>query len=242
MIGPTNAHGGGGALNLKVVGGTTQPTNPRENTIWINTSVAITGYVLSPTQPETGTEGLVWLRTAEKGIEINVDRKGRLLIHLNACTMYTSEGWQIALGYAYVSDKWKTINTYIALIKGGTMIAEFKNTSGSRLIQQSGYVAFSGTGAGYHTMWVDDVDLTGSTTLFVEGEFNPSGAASGTGFVIGIWDNNTTDMKYTNAKAVASYYKKTSATLDISSYSGKFKVGFASVYTCGNKIKTFEIT
>ena len=31
----------GGGLNFKIVGGTTEPTNPKENTVWINTDVDI---------------------------------------------------------------------------------------------------------------------------------------------------------------------------------------------------------
>ena len=52
--------GGGGiaGLNFKVVGGTTQPTNPKENTIWVNTNTDITSWVFSAGQPESPTEGL----------------------------------------------------------------------------------------------------------------------------------------------------------------------------------------
>ena len=107
MIGPTNARGGGGGLNLKVVGGTTRPTNPRENTIWVNTTTAITGYVLSPTQPETGTEGLVWLKTADSGVEINVGRKNAVLLHLRKANIYVSGVWKNVDGYLYSSGSWK---------------------------------------------------------------------------------------------------------------------------------------
>lgn len=106
MIGPTNARGGGGGLNLKVVGGTTQPTAPRENTIWINTATAITGYVLSPTQPENGTEGLVWLKTADTGVEINVGRKNAVLLHLSTAKLYTGGKWVSVNGFVYVNSVW----------------------------------------------------------------------------------------------------------------------------------------
>ena len=106
MIGPTNARGGGGGLNLKVVGGTTQPTNPRANTIWINTTTSITGYALSPTQPETGTEGLVWLKTADTGVEINVGRKNAVLLHLADAKLYTSGTWANVEGWVYTGASW----------------------------------------------------------------------------------------------------------------------------------------
>lgn len=106
MIGPTNARGGGGGLNLKVVGGTTKPANPRENTIWINTTTAITGYILSPTQPDTGTEGLVWLKTADAGVEINVGRKNAVLLHLADGKLYTGGVWANVEGWVYAGASW----------------------------------------------------------------------------------------------------------------------------------------
>lgn len=106
MIGRTNAGGSGGGLNLKVVGGTTQPANPRENTIWIKTTTAITGYVLSPTQPETGTEGLVWLKTANTGVEINVGRKNAVLLHLEDGKLYTGGSWANIEGWVYTGASW----------------------------------------------------------------------------------------------------------------------------------------
>lgn len=47
-----NMIGGGVGLNLKVVGGTVQPTG-KENTIWVNTDTAITSYVFSATKPSS---------------------------------------------------------------------------------------------------------------------------------------------------------------------------------------------
>ena len=106
MIFNVTSGGGGGGLNLKVVGGTTKPTNPRENTIWINTTTAITGYILSPTQPETGTEGLVWLKTADIGVEINVGRKNAVLLHLADGKLYTGGAWANVEGWVYAGASW----------------------------------------------------------------------------------------------------------------------------------------
>ena len=117
MIGRTNAGGsGGGGLNLKVVGGTTKPTSPRENTIWVNTATAITGYILSPTQPETGTEGLVWLKTADTGVEINVGRKNAVLLHLDYARIYTGSAWKDVEGFAFTNGNWaqfSNLRTYL---------------------------------------------------------------------------------------------------------------------------------
>lgn len=50
MIGRTNTSGGGGGgagLNFRVIGGTSAPSNPRENDIWVNTSTKVDGFIFS---------------------------------------------------------------------------------------------------------------------------------------------------------------------------------------------------
>lgn len=42
---------GGTSLNFKVVGGTTAPVNPKENTIWVNTDVKITSWHFGAEEP-----------------------------------------------------------------------------------------------------------------------------------------------------------------------------------------------
>lgn len=55
--GTGNLGGGSGGLNLKVVGGTTEPTNPKENMIWVNTDTEITEWVFAAENP--------YIRTSE---------------------------------------------------------------------------------------------------------------------------------------------------------------------------------
>lgn len=54
-------------LNFKIVGGTARPVSPAENTVWINTDAEITGYVLSATEPENPTGGMVWVTIGNYG-------------------------------------------------------------------------------------------------------------------------------------------------------------------------------
>lgn len=51
MIGRTNVGGGGAELNFEVVGGTSAPASPKENTIWVNTDTEITSWVFSAKRP-----------------------------------------------------------------------------------------------------------------------------------------------------------------------------------------------
>ena len=68
--------GGGASLNFKVVGNP-QPTNPKENTIWVNTDVEIPNWYFSATQPENMQPGEVWISTGTSStVAFNALKKG----------------------------------------------------------------------------------------------------------------------------------------------------------------------
>lgn len=73
--------GGGAALNFKVVGNP-QPANPKENTIWVNTDVKITGYRFAAEQPENMAEGEVWISTgAASQVAFNALKKNTVMVY-----------------------------------------------------------------------------------------------------------------------------------------------------------------
>lgn len=195
MIGPTNARGGGGGLNLKVVGGTTQPANPRENTIWINTATAITGYALSPTQPQTGTEGLVWLKTAGTGVEINVGRKNAVLLHLASGMLYTGASWKDVECSAFSNGVWTQFSFLrIYLYNAGDQCVAL--TGGWKIVNHGGgtsklldgYIEVSHSGgnnriSNIHT--VSKVNITGYSKLCAELEVADVEDSRGTSFGLG---------------------------------------------------------
>ena len=55
-----------GYLELTIEGGTTQPTNPKENTIWVNTDVDLGLTYLAPNAPTNPQVGDVWVNTTNK--------------------------------------------------------------------------------------------------------------------------------------------------------------------------------
>lgn len=240
MIGPTNARGGGSGLNLKVVGGATQPTAPRENTIWVNTTTAITGYALSPTQPENGTEGLVWIKTADTGVEISVGKKNAvLLLHLAMSQVYSGGVWKPIEGYVYASGMWTQIDNSTYLVRNGVLEAQFSSTKNFEVIQATGYVLFKGKTTGQFAAWVDDVDLTKRSTISLVGTFTTTGDDGK--YYLAIWEKSISSKTYSNAIAKVSYKDKSTAVLDVTSYTGAYAVGLTSTYSREQKVTSLKI-
>lgn len=241
MIFNVTGGGGGGGLNLKVVGGTTQPTSSRENTIWVKTTTDITGYVLSPTQPETGTEGLVWLKTADSGVEINVGRKNAVLLHLAGGMLYTGGKWASVDAWAYINSAWKQFS--IAFdgrlydngdqctdVTGGWGITDYKyvNSAGKesdpgagKLESDSMYIASSSPKM---TMLgtAKPIDLDGLKTLTVDWKVLKCYDGATNALMLDI----QREKKAGTSIAIATLgsgkaAKRLTSTLDISSLSGK---------------------
>lgn len=100
-----HGNGGGGAgLNYKVVGGTTEPTNPKVNTIWINTSAKITGHVFDVSQP-TGIEGLVWIKIGtSSAVAFNALKKNTIQVYPIGAKQYVDGAWVNVAAYTYLSS------------------------------------------------------------------------------------------------------------------------------------------
>lgn len=93
MIGRTNV-GGGGSLNFSIVGGTTQPANPKPNTVWIKTSAAITGYAFSAEAPASPAEGNVWIAVSTLGlVKFSLTRKNPIMVYPAVAKQFTSGAW-----------------------------------------------------------------------------------------------------------------------------------------------------
>lgn len=105
--------GAGGGLNFKVVGGTTQPTG-KENLIWVNTNVTITGYVFSATQPESPTAGTVWISTgASSPVAFNAMKKNGLWVYPQTCYQYINDTWTTKTAKTYQDGTWVDWSTYL---------------------------------------------------------------------------------------------------------------------------------
>lgn len=103
--GTGNLGGGGTSLNFKVVGGTTRPANPSENTIWVNTDQEITSWVFSANEPENPESGMVWISTGSSSIvAFNALKKNGIYVYPISAKQYIAGGSTSILGEALLGE------------------------------------------------------------------------------------------------------------------------------------------
>ena len=105
MIGRTNV-GGGAGLNFKVVGNP-QPSNPVENTIWVDTDAQITSWVFSAGQPETAAEGMVWFSIGKSStVAFNALKKNNITVYPLSAKQHISGEWVERTAKSYQGGQW----------------------------------------------------------------------------------------------------------------------------------------
>lgn len=231
--------GGGGSnpLNFKVVGGTSQPTNPKENTIWINTDKNITDWAFSADEPfDNNVEGLVWIKTAQaSSAPFNALKKNNLQVYPSAVTQYVSGAWVEKTAKIYQGGAWVGFEKYLYNLdafgkvwktggykigaESGAKAAALTVTNGSGGVLQIRQGTAAACGVAYYP---DLVDLTNYSTLTFEGVI--SSASSGL-VGLGIWTGFSTYV-YEGRVAQLNSSVNGTATLDISAIKGEHYIGF----------------
>ena len=230
-----NMVGGGassGGLNFSVVGGTSAPSSPAENTIWINTSASITGWAMQGSAP-TGSEGLVWIKTALSGnTAFNVLKKNAITIAVTGCQQYVSGAWANVAAQIWQSSAWVEFSTEnLVLFEAGAGDSGKWTNSGWSYTQGGSYKVSGGTvgddaltvTATYGRDYVivgtaATYDLSNYSKLHVEYTFT-SGGVGEVRVCTGL-DLNTT------VKSQTQIASGTSLDLDISSLSGAHYIVF----------------
>lgn len=104
---------GGSSLNFNVVGNP-QPSNPKENVIWVDTDVDITGWVFSATQPEAMAEGMVWFTTGTaSNAEFNALKKNGLMVYPVSARQYIGGAWVDKTAKIYKFGQWENFRVYL---------------------------------------------------------------------------------------------------------------------------------
>lgn len=95
-------------LNFEVTGNP-QPETAKENTIWVDTDTAITGWSFSAVQPETAVEGMVWFFTAEYSTTpFNALKENEIQVYPISAKQYISGAWVDKAARNYHGGAWVT--------------------------------------------------------------------------------------------------------------------------------------
>ena len=114
MIFNMNGGAGGDELTFKVVGGTSAPSNPSENTIWVNTDATITSWLFDTTIPSNPSEGMVWFSTgAYSAAEFNIITENDVHVYPLFAKQYVNGAWVNKTGKSYRGGKWVDWATYL---------------------------------------------------------------------------------------------------------------------------------
>ena len=180
MIGRTNAGGGGGGLNFSVVGGTSQPVNPKENTLWVNTQTEISGWVFSPEEPGEPVGGMVWIRLGTTSeVPFNALKKGELYCFPTSCEQYVGGSWASVDAYIYQGGQWLQFSSefhYLAVYDSGvenvplTLTGFTRKTSVLRASLETGGSAYIKTSSAIDITYNSALNVT-CTYLNGDGTF-----------------------------------------------------------------------
>lgn len=231
--------GGGTNLNFKLIGNP-QPENPKENTIWVNTDVKITGWYFNPIQPDAPQEGMVWIIISTSSTaEFNALKKNGIQIYPMAVKQYISGefvnkpakimkngAWLDIAGEVYL---YNSGDECTALTGGWASFGSSYNDSQYKVAptvsRGSDKIVFSlgevNAGGGI-ARTKEKIDVTNFTKLKFTGSMQGYSAAY---VQMCLWNVNP-DPWATNAAASVSSPVSSEVFLDISKLTGEYWVGF----------------
>lgn len=124
---------GGASLNFSVVGGTVQPTNPKENTIWVNTATAIGEWQFAAAEPVVRADGSalvtgdVWIKTGvDTNVEFNALRKNGIKLKLVNSYQWDGSAWTTKTAKIYLNGKWTGLS--FVLYEKGTFSVDYSQS------------------------------------------------------------------------------------------------------------------
>lgn len=240
--------GGGTALNFSVVGNP-QPANPKENTIWIDADAEITSWIFSATQPETATEGMVWIATgATSTAEFNALKKNGIMIYPLNAKQYIGGAWAEREAKSYQNGAW--VEWILWLFNYGKQDFQWKargwkysSSSGSFVAvvpsvvtNADGSISFTiNASSGYPSGGMDlteDFDLTDIKTLVFEYEVTGTITPQTNLVVIPrsaeLWNPNTVAVATKSAKG------NQTLTLDVTNIKGSYDIAIICYHNTAN--------
>lgn len=248
MIGRTNTGGGGGGLNFRVVGGTTAPSNPRENTIWINTATKITSWTFSTTEPSSAEDGMVWITVGTaSSVAFSATKKNPIMVYPLSAKQRVGGAWASVTAMTY-QDGWVEWVRYLVGANGiaselgdSKYIGYYGNLYTTVTPLPNGGVKITAAGgSGYiaHT-FENAINVTAYSKMKVK-----TGAVVSSGVNIGLSKNNNDVSIAYNKDVSKNITSNSNIELDISAISGDYYlvIGFNNYQDSTRSAEILEIT
>ena len=255
-FGNTNAAAGGTSLNFKVIEGTTEPANPKDNMIWVNTSNKITGWYFSATQPENMVEGEVWFATGTSSdVAFNALEKNDIYVYPLKATQYVNGELKEVTAKFYQGGEWRLLVHELYLYDNGIFddadgglkqvgVPYAGGGAGACVIQsnESSVTIETNGGTGALVYFPTKRDLTHFKTLYFNGSFVNTNTMDGN-CGIGVWKTIPTSDAAAEASAIMEGFRpEDTHALDISNCTGEHYVGivvrgFGGNYACRATMK-----
>lgn len=244
MVSSIGAISTGVELNFDVVGGTSQPSNPKENTIWVNTSETITDWVFSATQP-TVASGRVWFPTSTSStVEFNALKKNAIQVYPISVKQYINGAWVVLDAYCYQNGEliqfsvawngelYDTGNQYQSITGGWTGYGEDGATAKRVTFNTSNIsIATKSNAEAASAYTKNKLDLSKFNKLNVE--LNVTGVNTALSDTVSIGVASVNNVAYASNKAVAKNNSNSTGartlTCDISSVDEGYP------YVCANE-------
>lgn len=236
MIFNFSGGGGGAGLNFAIIGGVTKPTNPRKNTIWVNTPTEITRWVFDTNEPAELDEGMLWIVTGTSSkVAFNALKKDTLMVYPTTCKQFVDGTWVDVPAESYISEEWVEWFTYLFVENGGQAVPwVFKklNADVSNVSEKNGTIVFEYTTVDNSYMSAgteSTVDLSNCSKVCFDVVVRSNYASGGGEFTIGVTSKQV-NAEYNNTfvaseKPAADSIRKT-ISVDVSGISS----GFISMY------------
>lgn len=226
-----HGNGGGAALTYKVVGGTAEPANPKENMIWINTDKAITSHVFSATEPGKPANGMVWFKVGSSSpVGFSATRRNPVMVYPVSAKQYDNSAWVSVTAKSYVNEAWKDWMVYLFQSGEGNAAdfetAVYSENYGTAEITDE-HIRFSQSYGecllGFQKK--EKVDLTYVNTIYFEVDCT----ANHHQFYLGVSKSSLLEMLAIDATLAASALPtsdgKQTCSLDVSGLSGEYYIG-----------------
>lgn len=256
-----NMVAGGAALNFKIIGGTVQPENPMENTIWVDTDVEITGWHFGTTAPGEPVDGMVWIRTDTfSNVGFNALKENGIMVYPLSANQYISDAFVDVEAKSYQGGEWVEWIPASAWYWRGN---ECENNGGGwistawklqadagvdaqtfEITREADYLKFTKTGQiGAVIHKEEPVDLTNVKAIHFKGEMSAASKQNWVAFHV--WTEIGGNNAYWATNSVATVQTSTSEavtefSLDVSALTGSYYIGFG-IYDAGNEVKIEEL-